>query len=145
MGEGVFLDTVGLIATLNKGDEYHRNASMVFGRIGETGREVVTTNLVLAEVGNGLARTPLREEVGWLISQLHADPGSTVVHVDRKIFAEGVDLYLGRGDKLWGLVDCVNFVTMRAMGLADAFTADHHFQQAGLNCLLSPVRDRGSQ
>ena len=142
MAESVFLDTVGLIAVLNRDDEYHRSAATVFSRIGETGRTVVTTNLVLGELGNGLARTPLREEVGWLIRQLHTDPVSTVVHVDRKTFADGVDLYIKRGDKSWGLVDCVSFVIMRALGLTDAFTADHHFQQAGLNCLLLPAGDR---
>ena len=142
MAEGVFLDTFGLIALLNRDDEYHRSAAAAFGRIGEAGRTVVTTNLVLGELGNGLARTPLRAEVGWLIGQLHTDPASTVVHVDRKTFADGVDLYVKRGDKFWGLVDCVSFVIMRAMGLADAFTADHHFRQAGLNCLLLPAGDR---
>ena len=142
MADPVFLDTVGLIALLNRDDEYHRSASAVFARIAEEGRGVLTTNLVLGEVGNGLARTSLRKEVAWLIGQLHADPVSTVIHVDRDTFVQGVDLYLARADKLWGLVDCVSFVTMRAMGLADALTADHHFEQAGLNCLLSPVRGR---
>ena len=142
MADGVFLDTVGLIALLNRDDEYHGEACAVFTRIGQARRSVVTTNLVLCELGNGLARTACREEVGWLIGQLHADPISTVVHVDRNLFTEGVELYLKRSDKMWGLVDCVSFVVMRAKGLTDAFTADHHFQQAGLNCLLSPVRGR---
>ena len=57
MAGSVFLDTVGLIALLNSDDEYHKNASEVFHQIGRAGRNVVTTSLVLAEVGNGLART----------------------------------------------------------------------------------------
>ena len=96
----------------------------------------------MCELGNGLARTACRKEVAWLIGQLHADPTSTVVHVDRNLFTEGVGLYLERSDKMWGLVDCVSFVVMRARGLTDAFTADHHSHQAGLNCLLSPVHGR---
>ena len=142
MADGVFLDTVGLIALLNKDDEYHDEACAVFSGIGRARRSVVTTNLVLSELGNGLARTACRKEVGWLIAQLHGDPTSTVVHVDPDRFTEGVELYLERSDKMWGLVDCVSFVVMRAKGLTDAFTADQHFQQAGLTCLLSPVRGR---
>ncbi|MCK4659121.1 MAG: hypothetical protein KAV82_06320 [Phycisphaerae bacterium] len=61
---------------------------------------------------------------------------STVVHVDRNQFSEGVELYLTRGDKFWGLVDCVSFMVMRAMGLSDALTGDHHFEQAGFHALL---------
>lgn len=63
MAEAVFLDTVGLIAVLNRDDQYHEPAKAVFAKIGLSGRAVVTTNLVLAEVANGLARTALRKEV----------------------------------------------------------------------------------
>ena len=142
MAEGVFLDTVGLIALLSRDDEYHPNAADVFHQIGQAERPVITTDLVLAEVGNGLARTALREDVCWLIGELEASAAATVVYVDRRQFAEGLALYAARADKRWGLVDCVSFVVMKAMGLTDAFTADRHFQQAGLKCLMSPVRGR---
>ena len=39
-------------------------------------------------------------------------------------------------DKEWSLVDCVSFVVMQQYGLHDAFTTDHHFEQAGFICLL---------
>ena len=119
MAESVFLDTVGLIAVLNRDDEYHRSAATVFTRIGETGRTVVTTNLVLGELGNGLARTPLREEVGWLIRQLHTDPVSTVVHVDRQTCADGVDLYIKRGAQSRGSVDWRGFVRWRCWPVSE--------------------------
>ena len=47
MADGVFLDTVGLIAVLNKDDEYHDQACAAFAGIGQARRSVVTTNLVL--------------------------------------------------------------------------------------------------
>jgi hypothetical protein len=139
MADRVFLDTVGLVALLNRDDYYHEEASVVFRSFGEAGRRLVTTELILGELGNTLARTPLRGEAGWLIDQLHVDPCVEVVYADRDLLREGVELYVSRTDKTWGLVDCVSFVVMTKLSIVDAFTADHHFRQAGMNCLLSPV------
>ena len=136
MNDYVFLDTVGLIALLNQDDQYHHRAAEAFARIGQTARKVITTDLVLAELGNSLARTALREDVFWLIRQLHEDRSSTVLYVTRQRFHEALELYHARQDKSWGLVDCVSFTVMRSKRLIDAFTADHHFEQAGFNCLL---------
>lgn len=55
MADGAFLDTGGLLAALNKDDDLHESATAVLRRLEESGRQVVTTNFVLAEVGNGLA------------------------------------------------------------------------------------------
>ncbi|HWR21118.1 MAG TPA: PIN domain-containing protein, partial [Verrucomicrobiae bacterium] len=38
--------------------------------------------------------------------------------------------------KEWGLTDCTSFIVMEDQRLREAFTADHHFQQAGYTCLL---------
>jgi uncharacterized protein len=137
MVDAVFLDTVGLIALLNEDDSLHRQACEAFAAIGRSARSVVTTNLVLCEVGNGLARTSLRQEVADLIQELHSDPLAVVIHVSREQFENGVRLYLARPDKQWGLIDCISFATMKTLGLREAFTADHHFEQAGLHALLT--------
>lgn len=34
-------------------------------------------------------------------------------------------------DKEWSLVDAASFVVMRRLGITEAFTTDHHFEQAG--------------
>jgi len=41
-----------------------------------------------------------------------------------------------RRDKGWSLTDCISFLAMQRHGLAEALTADHHFEQAGFNILL---------
>ena len=97
---------------------------------------MVTTTFVLAEVGNVLARTTLREDVAWLIEQLDTDPASHVVYVDRAGLGEALGLYRTRRDKLRGLVDCVSFVTVQSLGIREAFTTDRHFEQAGYAPLL---------
>ena len=37
------------------------------------------------------------------------------------------------------LTDCLSFVVMRARGLAEALSADHHFEQLGFAALLRPA------
>jgi uncharacterized protein len=36
----------------------------------------------------------------------------------------------------WSLTDCISFAVMSQQGLAEALTADHHFEQAGFVVLL---------
>lgn len=69
MADSIYLDTFGLLALLNRDDQYHADAARVFAAMGNRGHRVLTTNLVLAEVGNGLARTTLRGDVGWLVGE----------------------------------------------------------------------------
>ena len=46
-------------------------------------------------------------------------------------------MYEARADKTWGLVDCASFIVMADAGIQEAFTSDHHFEQAGFRRLLS--------
>lgn len=52
------------------------------------------------------------------------------------MYETGLDLYMSRTDKGWSLTDCISFVVMEQWKIADALTADHHFQQAGYRALM---------
>ena len=56
--------------------------------------------------------------------------------IDPALWQRGWQLYCARPDKEWGLTDCLSFVVMQEQGVFDAFTADHHFEQAGFIRLL---------
>ena len=60
-----------------------------------------------------------------------------VLPATRELFDAGRALFASRMDKDWSLTDCVSFAAMHQMGLADALTADHHFEQAGFTVLLN--------
>ena len=58
------------------------------------------------------------------------------VPANSHLFDRGVARYVERDDKAWSLTDCISFVVMEDLGITDALTADHHFEQAGFVAML---------
>ncbi len=52
------------------------------------------------------------------------------------LLEQGLALYTRRSDKDWSLTDCISFVVMKAEGIEEALTGDHHFEQGGFVALL---------
>jgi predicted nucleic acid-binding protein len=98
---------------------------------------IVTSEWVLAELGNFLAEGPDRRLFGSLVRALSAENRVEVVPADHDSFLTAMSLYVRRADKLWSFTDCTSFCLMKARKIRDALTADHHFRQAGFTVLLS--------
>ncbi len=102
-------------------------------------RRLVTTNYIIAELVALLdARLHLpRKQIFRAIDPLKANPHITVIHIDEATDAAAWDLLKQRQDKAWSLVDASSFVVMGRLGLTEAVTTDHHFEQAGFARLPS--------
>ncbi|MGD9894917.1 MAG: type II toxin-antitoxin system VapC family toxin [Dehalococcoidia bacterium] len=128
-----FIDAGHWIALLNRGDQLHERAR----RLNATLRgRLVTTEAVLTEVGNWMARPPLRALVAPFLHRVHSNPHLEIVAVDHELFARAVTFFTSRADKDWGLTDCISFVVMQDRGITEALSADVHFVQAGFRALL---------
>jgi uncharacterized protein len=135
----VFLDTSGWIALLNVDDQFHGRAEERLGEFEQAQRSLVTTDWVLAETGNSLARnTMARKSFARAVETFLASPSGRLPDVDAGVFREALAMYDRTADKSWGLVDCASFIVMSRERIEDALTADRHFEQAGFRCLLSP-------
>jgi len=132
----VFLDASDRIALTSTADQFHQRAVALAETIATEQRRVVTTEAVLLEVGNSLARRRYRQAAAALIRSVIADPRATVEPITTTLFHRGLDLYEARADKEWGLVDCLSFTVMWDRGLTEALTSDEHFEQAGFVALL---------
>ena len=132
----VFLDTNGWLALLNASDVLYPVARPLWTELLEQGTSVVVTDWVIAETGNGLARTPARRQFKRAVELLRSSARSRLYLVSPDHLERAVALYDRRRDKTWGLVDCASFALMEDLGLTDAFTNDRHFKQAGFTCLL---------
>jgi uncharacterized protein len=130
----LWADTSFFVAYLSERDEHH---AMAFEWMTASSEEVVTSEWVLAELGNYLAEGPHRRLFGSLVRALSAEKRVEVVPADHNCFLAAFALYVRRPDQSWSFTDCTSFCLMKARKIRDALTADHHFQQAGFNVLLS--------
>ncbi|MBM4039335.1 MAG: type II toxin-antitoxin system VapC family toxin [Planctomycetes bacterium] len=128
-----FADTSYYLALLNVGDEYHLRARGLSGR---SGKRHVTTAWVLTELADALSHPSTRLMVGQFIKDLYRNPRMTIVPPSQELLDQGLERFMARRDKLWSLTDCISFVVMEQLGLRDALSADHHFEQAGFTILL---------
>ena len=129
----VFADTFYFLALLNKTDEAHENAGQYAA---DRSKRLVTTAWVLTELADGLAGTGGRSIFRELVAELEKDGNTQIIPANPALWQRGIDLYAARPDKEWSLTDCISFVVMGDMGITDALTADHHFEQAGFRTLL---------
>ena len=128
----VFADTFYFLALLNRNDVNHAKAvewtKLVQG--------MLTTEWVLLELADGLARTRQRQIFGQTRQQLLTAKDCRVLPLDMGLYEEGIQRYSARTDKDWSLTDCLSFVVMEREGIHEALTGDRHFEQAGFVALM---------
>ncbi len=99
---------------------------------------MVTTNYVVLELVSLLNR-PLRVPRPQLfnyVEGVRTAPYVTLIHIDAATDAAAWTLLKNRGDKPWSLVDATSFIIMQQLGIREALTTDHHFEQANFIRLL---------
>jgi uncharacterized protein len=129
----MFLDTSGLLSLYEPEDKFYALATDCFHRA----ERRITTNYVLAELvalmgARNLSRGPALR----FIAGLEQDPMIEVFWVTEGMHAGAMDLLLRRLDKSYSLCDAASFLLMEEQGIVEVLTADHHFEQEGLVCLL---------
>jgi uncharacterized protein len=132
----VFLDASGLIAVANTDDQWHRHALAAWNELVLSNTSLVTTSLVLFELGDGLSRINQRSLAVTLYDRLRASPRVRIIPVSPDQEAAAWELFRQRADKAWGVTDCASFVVMKQLGIESAFTVDRHFEQAGFQRLI---------
>ena len=134
--DGFFLDSAYPIALASVSDQHHVAAARISSELKAKPVRLVTTWAVLLEVGNALAKPPLRALGFELLTHFQMDPQIEIVPLDDVLCRRGLKLFRSRTDKAWSLTDCISFVVMRDRGLSHALTSDQHFEQAGFVALL---------
>ena len=136
----VFADTGYWIALVNARDRLHERARAVTETLGT--RRIVTTQMVLAELLNGMSRTrDGRRRGAWeLARRLERDPNVTVIDQTAEQYEAALDRYSARGDQEWSLTDCASFLVMEERGIREALAHDRDFEQAGFVSLLRDPR-----
>jgi uncharacterized protein len=129
----IFIDTVYVIALINRHDAHHKVAYDLAERY-ET-HSLLTTDAVLLEIGNALARR-FKNEAIEIIDEFLTSNNVEIIHLTSQLFNRAFAFYRQRQDKEWGLIDCASFVVMKENQIDTALTFDQHFVQAGFKALM---------
>ncbi len=132
----LFGDASFYIALFSVRDVHHDRAILWQQAMLAARSHVVTTERVLWEVLDGLSGLATRSLAMSGYRILRNDRRTEVVDSDAALAQEALRLYESRGDKEWGITDCLSFTVMKMRGLSSALTADRHFEQAGFAALL---------
>ena len=129
----VLADTSFFVAYLNPREDCHE---MAVEWMTASSERLVTSEWVLAELGNFLAERPNRRLFGSLVRALLSEERVEIVPADHASFLGALSLYVRRQDKSWSFTDCTSFFLMKARKINEALTTDRHFEQAGFTVLL---------
>ena len=132
MMQAVFADTSFYLALCRTDDAAHQLAVAESRK----NRPIVTTEFVILELGNALARAEDLSDFLRVVSSHRATERIMVVPLSSYLLERGLCLIAERSDKDWSLTDCISFLVLRDHGITDALTADKHFEQAGFRGLL---------
>lgn len=132
MPSRIFVDTSFVLALINERDQYHDQAEAFSYRFENS--LLITTDAVLLEIGNTLAKA-FREEAVAIIKVLRSSKRVEVIEIDARLFEKGLETYEKYDDKTWGLVDCTSFVVMHENGVVEVLTFDGDFTQAGFTVI----------
>jgi predicted nucleic acid-binding protein len=133
MATELFADTWYFVALHDRFDSHHSRALRIRARY--SGYQLVTHENVLSEMlaffsaQGAAARSVATAVTREALDNLH------VVAPDRALFRRSLDLYSGRPDKAYSLVDCMSMIVMQDRGITHVLTNDHHFRQEGFTVL----------
>ena len=129
--EDLFVDTSGWIALADKDDSHHRAAASVYPSFLKNYRNLITTNLVIAETYILLVNELSHQIAIEFLEKLKASPRILKVYSDEDTEVEGESILAKYSDQDFSYTDAVSFVIMKRQKIKKAFSFDKHFVIAG--------------
>jgi uncharacterized protein len=105
----IFLDTAYIYALVNTRDQWHEKALRWQKKLATERQRLITTELILVEIADGLAAVKFRSQATTILATLQSSTFVTIVPFSSQLLHEALDLYRSRSDKDWGMTDCVSF------------------------------------
>lgn len=125
----VFVDTSAFLPLLNRSDEDHEAASLIWARLRSERASLSCTNYVLLESFALLQNRLGMEAVKGLQEKIV--PLLQVEWIDLSLHQSGIAALLLANLRRLSLVDCTSFIMMRRLGIDTVFAFDQHFAEQG--------------
>lgn len=132
----LFLDSSAWIAVNNPGDGRHSAARDFYREIALLKyRDLVTTNLVVAETHAGLLRARDKRGALRFLALLDISARVQIVYATAELERAARGLLVRYQDQPFSLCDAVSLVVMQEQDIQDAFAFGRHFETAGFRRL----------
>jgi predicted nucleic acid-binding protein len=132
----VFMDSAGFLALWDASDEHHLAASRLQEEMAGKRRSFFTSDYVVDETVTLLLMRHSHAAAADFLDTVERSEALCLEWIGPERFYAGAALFRRHADKEWSFTDCISFALMRELRTRDAFTTDHHFQQAGFVPLL---------
>ena len=132
----VFVDSAAFFALWDARDARHAAAVRVQTTLRRKGRRFVTSEYIVDETVTLLLFRHSHAAAADFLDTIERSEALRLEWIGPERFQAASALFRKHADKDWSFTDCVSFVTMRELRIRDAFTTDHHFEQAGFVPLL---------
>lgn len=129
----VFVDTSALIAVIDRADEAHASARVIWRQLIEQDAQLVSTNYVLVETNALIQRRLGMQFVHALEEQVV--PLLDLIWIDKTLHDAGLTTLRAANRRQLSLVDCVSFALCRQSRIQSVFAFDAHFSEQGFDVL----------
>ena len=130
----LFVDTAAWLALESRWDQYH-DVALAFAQNQARTFQWVTTNWVLSETVTLLRRRANHAVAVRFMERVRASKRLQIVRIESPHEERAWVIFKRYSDKDFGFVDCTSFAVMETLGIAEAFSFDHHFRQFGFQTL----------
>jgi predicted nucleic acid-binding protein len=131
MFEDVFVDSSAWIALADKGDSHHKEAASSYPSIFKNHRNLVTSNLVIAETYIVLLKELTHKAATEFLERIKASPRILRICSNEDIETEAEGILAKYSDQDFSYADAVGFVIMKRQKIRKSFCFDKHFVTVG--------------
>jgi len=126
-----FVDTSAWIALADRDDAHHQKAAALYPSILKTQKNLMTSNLVIAETYIILLHALGHKPALHFLEKVKASPRILKIYSTEDIETEGEEILAKYSDQDFSYTDAISFVIMKRQKIKKAFCFDKHFIIAG--------------
>jgi len=131
MLEDIFVDTSAWVALADKDDSLHRDAASSYPSIFKNHKNLVTSNLIVAETYIILLKELRHKAAIEFLERIKASPRILKFYSNENIETEAEGILEKYIDQDFSYTDAVSFTLMKRHKIKKAFCFDKHFVTAG--------------
>jgi predicted nucleic acid-binding protein len=131
----IFVDSGAWIALSDTRDKYHEAAKGQFRTLVKERINLVTTNLIIAEVYTIIRRTGGYDPAMRFLRSTRESVRLKVIFSDWNLEDQAEEILRKYKDQDFSLVDAVSFAVMQGHEIEEAFAFDWHFTVAGFRLI----------